>query len=57
MSVAQITLSNKGQIVIPKEIRDELHCEPEDIGYRPRLIVTRHDGLDHNSEHWGSRPA
>lgn len=27
MSIATITLSSKGQIVIPKEIRDELHWE------------------------------
>lgn len=28
MSIATITLSSKGQVVIPKEIRDELHWEP-----------------------------
>lgn len=28
MTIATITLSSKGQIVIPKEIRDELHWEP-----------------------------
>lgn len=28
MSVATVKLSSKGQIVIPKEIRDELHWEP-----------------------------
>ncbi|MDD4906567.1 MAG: AbrB/MazE/SpoVT family DNA-binding domain-containing protein [Methylobacter tundripaludum] len=28
MSVATIKLSSKGQIVIPKEIRDELHWQP-----------------------------
>lgn len=28
MSVATVTLSSKGQLVIPKEIRDELHWEP-----------------------------
>lgn len=28
MTVATITLSSKGQIVIPKDIRDELHWEP-----------------------------
>jgi AbrB family looped-hinge helix DNA binding protein len=27
MSVATITLSSKGQIVIPKEIRDQLHWD------------------------------
>jgi AbrB family looped-hinge helix DNA binding protein len=27
MSIATITLSSKGQIVIPKEIRDELHWD------------------------------
>ena len=28
MSTATITLSSKGQVVIPKEIRDELHWHP-----------------------------
>jgi AbrB family looped-hinge helix DNA binding protein len=37
MSAATITLSNKGQIVIPKEIRDELHWEP---GMRLTLVST-----------------
>ncbi|MEW6036747.1 MAG: AbrB/MazE/SpoVT family DNA-binding domain-containing protein [Pseudomonadota bacterium] len=35
MTVATITLSSKGQIVIPKEIRDELHWE---TGTRLTLI-------------------
>lgn len=35
MSVATITLSSKGQVVIPKEIRDELHW---DAGTRITLV-------------------
>lgn len=37
MSIATITLSSKGQIVIPKEIRDELHWE---AGAELELIST-----------------
>jgi AbrB family looped-hinge helix DNA binding protein len=35
MSIATITLSSKGQIVIPKEIRDQLHW---DAGTRIALV-------------------
>ncbi len=37
MSAATITLSSKGQLVIPKEIRDELHWE---AGTELELIST-----------------
>jgi AbrB family looped-hinge helix DNA binding protein len=37
MTVATITLSSKGQVVIPKEIRDELHWE---AGTQLTLIST-----------------
>jgi AbrB family looped-hinge helix DNA binding protein len=37
MSSATTTLSSKGQVVIPKEIRDELHWEP---GTELELIST-----------------
>jgi len=37
MTIATITLSSKGQVVIPKEIRDELHWEP---GTQLALIST-----------------
>ncbi|MEQ1557498.1 MAG: AbrB/MazE/SpoVT family DNA-binding domain-containing protein [Methyloglobulus sp.] len=37
MSVATIKLSSKGQIVIPKEIRDELHWE---AGMQLSLVAT-----------------
>ena len=37
MTIATITLSSKGQVVIPKEIRDELHWEP---GTQLTLIST-----------------
>lgn len=37
MSVATIKLSSKGQIVIPKEIRDELHWE---AGTQLSLVAT-----------------
>lgn len=37
MSMATITLSSKGQVVIPKEIRDELHWE---AGAELELIST-----------------
>ena len=37
MSTATVTLSSKGQLVIPKEIRDELHWEP---GTRITLIAS-----------------
>jgi AbrB family looped-hinge helix DNA binding protein len=36
MAVATITLSSKGQLVIPKEIRDELHWAP---GTQLSLVV------------------
>lgn len=35
MSMTTITLSSKGQVVIPKEIRDELHW---DVGTRITLV-------------------
>lgn len=35
MSIATLTLSSKGQVVIPKEIRDELHW---DAGTRITLV-------------------
>jgi AbrB family looped-hinge helix DNA binding protein len=37
MTVATITLSSKGQVVIPKEIREELHWE---AGIQLSLIST-----------------
>jgi AbrB family looped-hinge helix DNA binding protein len=37
MTIATITLSSKGQVVIPKEIRDELHWE---AGTQLTLIST-----------------
>lgn len=37
MSAATITISSKGQIVIPKEIREALHWEP---GMRLTLVST-----------------
>lgn len=37
MSIATVTLSSKGQVVIPKEIRDELHWE---AGAELELIST-----------------
>lgn len=39
MSIATITLSSKGQVVIPKEIRDELHWE---AGTELTLVSSAH---------------
>lgn len=39
MSIATITLSRKGQVVIPKEIRDELHWE---AGTELTLVSSAH---------------
>lgn len=34
-----VTVGTKGQVVIPKEIRDSLHIEPGDV----LIVLTKHD--------------